>query len=147
MALPNFLIVGAAKSGTTSLYHYLRQHPQVFMPEQIKETLFFCGLTARHFPGPGGHYADRAVETWEAYKQFFGDAGACIARGEACVAYLYFHRASIARILEHLGRAYLKAGRSSDALARLKAALERTEDPKEASRLRETIERVEMDSE
>ncbi len=104
MALPNFLIVGAAKSGTTSLYHYLRQHPQVFMPEQIKETLFFCGLTARHFPGPGGHYADRAVETWEEYKQLFGDAGACIARGEACVAYLYFHRATISRILEHLGR-------------------------------------------
>lgn len=104
MALPNFLIVGAAKSGTTSLHHYMRQHPQVFMPEQIKETMFLCGHTAQHFPGPGGHYADRAVKTWEAYKQLFSDASACIARGEACVAYLYFHRATIARILEHLGR-------------------------------------------
>jgi len=27
MTLPNFLIVGAAKTGTTSLYEYLRQHP------------------------------------------------------------------------------------------------------------------------
>jgi hypothetical protein len=27
MTLPDFLIIGAAKSGTTSLYHYLRQHP------------------------------------------------------------------------------------------------------------------------
>jgi hypothetical protein len=29
--LPNFLIIGAAKSGTTSLYRYLRDHSQVFM--------------------------------------------------------------------------------------------------------------------
>ena len=27
--LPTFLIVGAAKAGTTSLYHYVRQHPDV----------------------------------------------------------------------------------------------------------------------
>ena len=33
MKKPNFLIVGAAKSGTTSLFHYLRKHPAVFMPD------------------------------------------------------------------------------------------------------------------
>ncbi|HEY2986755.1 MAG TPA: sulfotransferase [Candidatus Binatia bacterium] len=38
--LPNFLIIGAAKSGTTSLYRYLRAHPQVFMPAR-KELCFF----------------------------------------------------------------------------------------------------------
>ncbi len=31
--LPNLFIVGAAKSGTTSLWHLLKQHPSVFMPE------------------------------------------------------------------------------------------------------------------
>jgi hypothetical protein len=31
MAFPNFFIVGSAKAGTTSLYHYLREHPDVFM--------------------------------------------------------------------------------------------------------------------
>ena len=31
MSLPNFLIIGAAKAGTNALYHYLRQHPQVYM--------------------------------------------------------------------------------------------------------------------
>ena len=30
--LPNFLIVGAAKSGTSSLHNYLYQHPEVYMP-------------------------------------------------------------------------------------------------------------------
>jgi hypothetical protein len=31
-ALPDFLLIGAMKCGTTSLYHYLRDHPQIFMP-------------------------------------------------------------------------------------------------------------------
>jgi hypothetical protein len=38
--LPNFFIVGAAKSGTTSLYEYLRLHPEVYMAP-IKETHHF----------------------------------------------------------------------------------------------------------
>jgi len=37
--LPNFLIVGAAKSGTTSLYYYLKQHPEIYM-SPVKEPKF-----------------------------------------------------------------------------------------------------------
>jgi hypothetical protein len=40
MTMPNFFIVGAQKAGTTSLYHYLNQHPQVYM-SPIKEPFFF----------------------------------------------------------------------------------------------------------
>jgi len=36
----NFLLVGAAKSGTSSLYKYLNQHPEIFLPK-YKESLFF----------------------------------------------------------------------------------------------------------
>jgi len=39
--LPNFLIIGAAKAGTTSLYHYVASHPEAFMPSR-KELSFFC---------------------------------------------------------------------------------------------------------
>jgi len=38
--LPNFLVIGAMKTGTTSLYNYLRHHPEVFMPN-VKEVNFF----------------------------------------------------------------------------------------------------------
>jgi hypothetical protein len=38
--LPNFLIIGAMKGGTTSLWQYLRSHPQIFMPHG-KELHFF----------------------------------------------------------------------------------------------------------
>ena len=40
MTLPNFLIIGAPKAGTTSLYSYFREHPAIFMPE-LKEPRFF----------------------------------------------------------------------------------------------------------
>ena len=37
--LPNFVVIGAMRSGTTSLYKYLQEHPDVFMPR--KEIHFF----------------------------------------------------------------------------------------------------------
>ncbi len=40
MVKPNFFIVGAPKCGTTSMYHYLRQHPDIFMPD-FKEPHYF----------------------------------------------------------------------------------------------------------
>ncbi len=39
--LPNFFILGAAKCGTTSLYHNLKNHPDIYM-SPIKEPCFFC---------------------------------------------------------------------------------------------------------
>jgi hypothetical protein len=39
--LPDFLLVGAAKAGTTSIHHYLKQHNDIFMPIGRKESFFF----------------------------------------------------------------------------------------------------------
>ena len=73
--LPNFLIVGAPKSGTTSLASWLRDHPQAFVP-QAKELHFF----------------DRR-ESWDggvdSYAEQFGDAGDAIAVGEATPGYMF----------------------------------------------------------
>ena len=38
--LPDFLIVGAARAGTTALYNYIRQNPSIFLPD-FKEPSFF----------------------------------------------------------------------------------------------------------
>ena len=73
--LPNFLIVGAAKSGTTSLYHYLKQHPDVFMPEWKEPSFFVCSEV-------GG------ITDIEEYKDLFATSNEKI-KGEASVAYLY----------------------------------------------------------
>jgi len=41
LALPSFFIVGAPKTGTTSLHHYLDQHPQIYM-SPVKEPCYFA---------------------------------------------------------------------------------------------------------
>ena len=60
---PNFLIVGAAKSGTTSIANYLSQHPQVYI-SPIKEPKFFSA-DENVFPhnGPGDKNVDKKVDT------------------------------------------------------------------------------------
>jgi len=76
---PNFFIVGAAKCGTTSLYKYLAQHPQVFMPE-IKEPYTLCPDLSIH------HRWD--LESVDKYLQLFEPAKGFKAVGEASVWYL-----------------------------------------------------------
>jgi hypothetical protein len=71
--LPDFLVIGAMKAGTTSLYHYLREHPQVFMPS-TKEIMFFDDRHEWH----------RGVD-W--YRGRFADAGDALAVGEASTSY------------------------------------------------------------
>src|SRR5437868_13827253 len=64
-AQPNFFLVGAAKTGTTSLYHYLVRHPGIFM-SPIKEPCFFAPEVADLGPdGRGTGTAD--AEALRAY--------------------------------------------------------------------------------
>ena len=44
MKTPNFLIVGAAKSGTTNLFDFLNQHPGVFILRYLKRLMLIGGL-------------------------------------------------------------------------------------------------------
>jgi hypothetical protein len=46
--LPDFLIIGAQKAGTTSLHHYCRQHPDICM-SRVKEPMFFSSTTPPKF--------------------------------------------------------------------------------------------------
>lgn len=39
--IPNLAIIGAQKSGTTSLYHYLAGHPDIFMSSPVKEPAYY----------------------------------------------------------------------------------------------------------
>ena len=39
--LPDFIIIGAMKCGTTSLWEYLKQHPQICIPHDIKNIEYF----------------------------------------------------------------------------------------------------------
>jgi len=87
MTLPNFLIIGAAKAGTTSLYDWLRQHPDVFMPA-FKEPKFFAWDGASGGGGPVVQVTRRAD-----YEALFAGAGGATAIGEASTLYLTHPRA------------------------------------------------------
>ncbi len=87
--LPTFLVIGAARSGTTALYLYLRQHPNVFMCRD-KETNFFAFEgEALDFRGPGAEFVNNSVVTLNAYRRLFADAPESAAIGEASPLYLY----------------------------------------------------------
>ncbi len=84
---PNFFIVGAAKCGTTSLYHYLRQHPDVFMPYsreqfwQYKEPNFFCNELIA--------WNGLKIENLDDYLALFASPGRARRIGEASALNLY----------------------------------------------------------
>jgi hypothetical protein len=86
MAFPNFFIVGAAKAGTTSLYHYLSRHQQVFM-SAVKEPHYFSQVA----PDPGLRfvYAYRSTRDEASYRKLFRAAGKKKAIGEASTSYLW----------------------------------------------------------
>ncbi|HSZ07374.1 MAG TPA: sulfotransferase [Steroidobacteraceae bacterium] len=67
--LPNFFIVGAPKAGTTSLYDYLAQHPQVFMCPLKEPNYFASEFRLENFTGEGRAKMTRAMGTLAAYLQ------------------------------------------------------------------------------
>lgn len=81
MTMPNFLIVGAMKSGTTALYYYLAQHPEIYM-SPVKEPNFFCS-------GGEANRDGGTVARIEAYRDLFKDVLDEKAIGEASHCYLY----------------------------------------------------------
>jgi len=100
MTMPNFLIIGAEKCGTTSLYHYLRMHPEIYM-SPVKEPEYFIwsnDTNVRCFPGGGfSPAAETTVQKnnrrpWKydirEYEELFRDVRGQKAVGEASVSYL-----------------------------------------------------------
>lgn len=88
MTLPNFIVLGAAKCGTTSLYYYLGEHPQVYM-SPVKEPGFFCNQDGRNANRQKYPWERRySVKTLEAYEELFQGVKQEIAMGEASVGYL-----------------------------------------------------------
>lgn len=108
MKLPNFLIIGAAKAGTTSLHYYIGQHPQVYM-SPLKEPRFFALEGERlNFQNPDREINQSSVTTFSDYCNLFEGVTDEIAIGEASPLYLYSTKA-IERISHYVPDAKLIA--------------------------------------
>jgi len=83
--MPNFFIVGAAKAGTSSLYHYLKQHHQVFLTSE-KEPHFF----------DNNMLYQKGLDYY--LNTHFNGADSYIARGEATPAYLRLYNTVVPRM-------------------------------------------------
>lgn len=86
--LPNFIIIGAGKSGTTSVYNYMKQHPEIFMCP-IKEPRFFA-YTGKinndlQVPHKNSYFP---TKTFEEYTSLFKQATNEPIIGEASPIYL-----------------------------------------------------------
>jgi hypothetical protein len=69
---PDFILVGAARSGTTTMYQWLSEHPGVFMPQTKEPSYFVFGF---------------GMTDPEKYRQLFAPAGSLLT-GEASASYL-----------------------------------------------------------
>ena len=81
----DFFIVGVPKAGTTSLYHYLDEHPQVEMSSQ-KEPDYFSDLPIQK---QGMYYGKNRTNTLEKYESLFAQKDGVI-YGEGSVSYLFY---------------------------------------------------------
>ncbi|MEI2779551.1 MAG: sulfotransferase [Tetrasphaera sp.] len=87
---PNFLVVGAAKSGTTSLSYYLRQHPDIFFAREKESHYFLFPDGAPDYRGPRDQeeFVPLIISDRERYLACFSAGASAAMRGEASVYYL-----------------------------------------------------------
>ena len=94
--IPDFLIIGAGKCGTTSLYMYLKQHPEIFLP-RVKEPNFYGyeNKTPADFGDglAGAQHFMESVTDLESYKALFLDALPGQLKGEMSNTYMYHDQA------------------------------------------------------
>ncbi len=94
---PNFFIVGAAKAGTTALWEYLNQHPEVFL-SRVKEPHFFFKEKEnanfrkdfkRKLSENQNSKHQQFISSKATYLELFKEAMGCKAIGEASASYLF----------------------------------------------------------
>lgn len=92
---PQFLVIGAARSGTTALFQYLAEHPGLFLTEPKEPHYFALAGTTPAFTGPGDRQTINrlAVTDRDAYLALYRAARPGQVRGEASVSTMYYPEA------------------------------------------------------
>ena len=102
--VPNFIIIGAPKSGTTSLFYYLKQHPDIYLPNRKELHYFTYDLLRENANGPGDrHIITTLCTTRGEYESYYRGVSGQRMIGEVSPSYLYYSSVS-ERILSELGK-------------------------------------------
>lgn len=95
MTMPNFLVIGAAKCGTTALHRYLKQHPAIYMSSPKELRFFPHEDQPPDFRGPRDEMdMETAIKNIDDYRACFAPGANYPARGESSPIYLYYRRAA-----------------------------------------------------
>ena len=98
--LPTFLVIGAARSGTTGLVEGLRTHPSVFVTDPKEPHYFALHRLGARFTAPGDdHTINRvAVTDRDAYLALYPTEHDFRALGDASVSTLYYHEEALPEV-------------------------------------------------
>jgi hypothetical protein len=93
--LPNVFVVGAAKSGTTALYNYFKVHPQIHVPQNVKEANYMAfpdGLPPLNGPGDRWVYTETVTNLAD-YLRLYGERDVDLS-ADVSHTYLYYPHAA-----------------------------------------------------
>ncbi|HEY2760011.1 MAG TPA: sulfotransferase [Pirellulales bacterium] len=95
--LPNLFVVGSAKAGTTALYHYFKLHPQIFVPDSVKETnymSFYSGMPALNGPRDKIRSASKSITDFIEYQRLYSARCDELIAADVSPSYLYYPQAA-----------------------------------------------------
>jgi len=93
--LPNVFVVGAAKSGTTALYGYFKAHPDIHVPENVKEANYMAfpdGVPPLNGPGDQWVFSETVTELND-YLRLYGERSVELS-ADVSHTYLYYPHAA-----------------------------------------------------
>lgn len=93
-----FFVIGTAKSGTTSIYQYLSQHPDIFLPN-VKEIHYYSNATSKNDfdfikPKSNKTYHTKVIKDEQAYNSLFEKASKETYLGDCSPSYFYDENAA-----------------------------------------------------
>ena len=92
--VPNLIVIGAARSGTTALYEHLRQHPQIFLSSSKEANYFAFEGEPLDYRGPGADFVNNSTPSWDSYLKLFAGAPSDAVIGDISPLYLYAPKAA-----------------------------------------------------
>ena len=91
MKKPNFIIAGFPKCGTTSLYHYLNEHPEIYMPQKKELHFFTHKIISKLRSGPKDSIVkEMQINSSEKYLGYFNSVTKELAIGDASPSYINY---------------------------------------------------------
>ncbi|MCB0736066.1 MAG: sulfotransferase domain-containing protein [Bacteroidetes bacterium] len=100
---PDFFVVGAAKSGTTTVCNYLNSHDKVFFPKNHQEPHYFSFYGQKPFY-TSSQFTSKMVWQHQEYKELYSSTSVNQCLGDGSTSYLYLSDIAVKNMKLHYGK-------------------------------------------